>query len=164
MSQINTELLFRPHLTALRRYVSKFAPATAIDDIMKETSRIATERIHQGQGLKNPRALLYGIARILVLSTGEIKEVDTETAARALAEELESSPAPPPAISKRDFFLLCKAVAALPPQLKFTLILKKVYGLDMEDIAKECGVSVEIVRWRLTEAFKRVNKYLEKHN
>src|SRR5437588_4902085 len=51
---------------------------------------------------------------------------------------------------------LARAVAALPPKLRSTVVLKDVYGLSHEAIAEDLGISVAAAKVRLHRGRKRL--------
>ena len=55
---------------------------------------------------------------------------------------------------------LARAVAALPPKLRSTVVLKDVYGLSHEAIAEDLGISVAAAKVRLHRGRKRLRDVL----
>ncbi|HEY3096408.1 MAG TPA: sigma-70 family RNA polymerase sigma factor [Acidimicrobiia bacterium] len=55
---------------------------------------------------------------------------------------------------------LARAVQALPPKLRATVVLKDVYGLPHEAIAEELGISVAAAKVRLHRGRKRLRDAL----
>jgi RNA polymerase sigma-70 factor, ECF subfamily len=55
---------------------------------------------------------------------------------------------------------LGRAVAALPPKLRSTVVLKDVYGLSHEAIAEDLGISVAAAKVRLHRGRKRLRDVL----
>src|SRR6266567_1550197 len=55
---------------------------------------------------------------------------------------------------------LARAVAALPPKLRSTVVLKDVYGLSHEAIAEDLGISVVAARVRVHRGRKRLRDVL----
>lgn len=49
---------------------------------------------------------------------------------------------------------LCRAIAALPDDYRRALVFRKVYRRSCDQIAGDCGVSVETARMRVVEGFR----------
>lgn len=61
---------------------------------------------------------------------------------------------------KERLSLFLSALETLPPQCRRVLILKKLEGLSLKEIAAELGISVSTVQKHLTKALTRCTLYL----
>lgn len=64
-------------------------------------------------------------------------------------------------IAQRDFEGFCRAAAALPPQCRQVLVLRKVYGLSQREVAVHLDISVSTVEKHLAKALVRCGGYLD---
>lgn len=52
----------------------------------------------------------------------------------------------------------CKAIVGLPDEYREALIFRKVYRRSYEEIARDCGVSVDIAKERVMRGFQLVRR------
>lgn len=80
-----------------------------------------------------------------------------------LAEDREQ-PAPEPEVRPMDEAIerdeLKRALAELPPETRAIVVLKDVYGLSVQEIAKDAGLTEGAVKLRLHRARKRLKETL----
>jgi RNA polymerase sigma-70 factor (ECF subfamily) len=80
-----------------------------------------------------------------------------------LAEDREQ-PAPEPEVRPMDEAIerdeLKRALAELPPATRAIVVLKDVYGLSVQEIAKDAGLTEGAVKLRLHRARKRLKETL----
>lgn len=87
-----------------------------------------------------------------------IGECDLET------EELEKLPLEDEVFGKIAFEDMVEFIRRLPEKKKNALILRVRYGMSTSEIAQTLGISEPAARKRLSEAGKKIRKYVERYN
>jgi RNA polymerase sigma-70 factor, ECF subfamily len=71
------------------------------------------------------------------------------------------SPAAPPDVAP-DIRALYRAIERMPPKLRIPLLLQRVEGMPLRDIAEACGVSLATLKRRIVSAEALLERMLEK--
>ncbi|HEY8521712.1 MAG TPA: sigma-70 family RNA polymerase sigma factor [Gammaproteobacteria bacterium] len=131
----------------LGRVVRRLVRPEDVDDILQETFIRAYVAAKETE-IRHPRAFMVKTARNVamnkLLSADSQRTCSMEdyapSAVYGSTETLESE------IEAKERFLgFCRAVRALPAQCRRVFVLKKVYGLSQQEIAKHLGISESTV-------------------
>lgn len=156
---LDVAALYEEHDRSLRRYVERFCPPRSVDDVLQDA--YADAHAYRGEVVSSPGALLFGIVRKHALLRNRnrrtrdayvqaVEDVEVEAAAAEVA-------APPPVsdpLTRAEFAALAEAITALPPRVRQSFVLKKVYGMKNSEIADELGVARNTVCVHLVRAYK----------
>lgn len=145
---------------ALREYLEKFTLDSAIEDVIQETLSVAAKRVQEGENVGKPLGLLFSVARDIVMSKRLYMKHPPEKFMNLRESVLPSSPAGSSAVATKAYTRLSAAVSSLPVELKHPFILERVYGLEVDAIAEECGISVAMADERIAEARQRIHELL----
>jgi RNA polymerase sigma-70 factor (ECF subfamily) len=153
-----------PSLRAYLRTQSPFAPD--IDDVVQE-SFLRLWRVHMGQPVRYAKALLFKVARHLVIDTARrnhISPIDHVTDLAALSVIDDGRPGPAEAACKREeVVLLAAAIDALPARCREILILRKLRGVPQKAIAAQLGLSEQTVQVQVSRGVRRCEEFLRAH-
>lgn len=155
------------HEPSLRAYLrSQFPFAPDIDDVVQE-SFLRLWRVRMGQPVRYAKALLFKVARHLVIDTArrkQISPIDHVTDLAALPVIDDGRPSPAEAACKRDeVVLLAAAIDALPPRCREILILRKLRGVPQKAIAAQLGLSEQTVQVQVSRGVRRCEEFLRAH-
>ena len=155
------------HEPSLRAYLrTQFPFAPDIDDVVQE-SFLRLWRVRMGQPVRYAKALLFKVARHLVIDTARrnrISPIDrvTDFAALPVIEDGRSGPAE--AACKRDeVVLLAAAIDSLPARCREILILRKLRGVPQKAIATQLGLSEQTVQVQVSRGVRRCEDFLRAH-
>ena len=144
---------FQKNESSIKRFVSRFfMTENDIEDIVQETFLRAYEAEKQ-RSIEEPKAYLYRVAHNLALANASRKpdklteyldELSFDESGSLSTESLESS-----VISQQALGIYCEAIASLRPQCRKAVLLRKVYGWAVKDIAEQMALSVSTVEKHL---------------
>lgn len=142
----------------LRQYVMRFALREEdIDDILQEAFLRAYQS-ERTQVIRAPRSFLFRVARNVALNeiarkanrlmvlVGDSAALDVIDEGPSVERQLEI---------RRSFDALNAVIAALPPQCRRVLVMRKVFGLSHKEIARRMDISVRTVEKHLAKALER---------
>lgn len=152
------------HETFLKRFLKRFlSRPDDVEDVVQETFLRA---YHAGQGLKihTPKAFLFKIARNLALN--ELRRssalITNYIADLGDAELLPDQVSVEDQVEDRErLAVFCKAAASLPLQCRRAFLLRKVYGLSQQEIARELNISVSTVEKHLATGLLKCSAYMQ---
>ena len=154
---------FESNRSALRAFVARFVSQGAdVDDVTQEAF-LRAFNAEKNKAIEHPKALLFTIAKNLVLSdfskkanrlTDYMSNID-ELAVRGNENAVESEICGQEALGE-----FCEAVASLPVQCRRVYLLRKVYGLSHKEIATHLALSVSTVEKHLVKGLKHCSAYL----
>ncbi|MDA1320879.1 sigma-70 family RNA polymerase sigma factor [Brevundimonas diminuta] len=146
-----------PHEPALRAWLMRRrVDGLEPDDVIQEaySQLAARDRVDD---IRHPRAYLFQTARSLLsrhvrrLRVIPLKALDD-------VEEgglFDDAPSPEQAASDRDALRrLAEAIAALPPQARRALILRRVHDLPQQEIARRMGLSENTVEKHIARGIR----------
>jgi RNA polymerase sigma factor (sigma-70 family) len=134
--------------SALARAVSKIVGRNEVEDILQETFVRSYEADHQGE-IRHARAFLLRTATNLALN--HVSRSEYRTTGKLDDLPLDETPAcnnPSPdkqLESNQQWLLFCRAVDNLPLQCRRVFVMRKVYGMSQQEIAKKLRVSESTV-------------------
>ena len=155
------------HEPSLRAYLrTQFPFAPDIDDVVQE-SFLRLWRARMGQPVRFAKALLFKVARHLVIDTARRKQISpivhvTDLTALSVIEEERLGPAE--AACKHDeIVLLAAAIDSLPARCREILILRKLRGVPQKAIAAQLGLSEQTVQVQVSRGVRRCEEFLRAH-
>ena len=154
------------HEPELRAYLKKKFPTLEdIDDIIQESfvRVLNTQDEHQ---IKNPRALLYTIARNIVYDLFRRRKVVQFESLTQFSDSfvIASKTDVEESVSLRDEInLLIRAVETLPKRCRQVMTLRMIYEYSRKEIAHELGISENTVKAQLAKGMRRSAEYLSRN-
>jgi RNA polymerase sigma-70 factor (ECF subfamily) len=152
------------HETFLKRFLKRFlSRPDDIDDVVQETF-LRAYNAEQGTRIHTPKAFLFKIARNLALNElrrsstvitnyiADLGETEVLSEQASLEEQVEE---------RERLAVFCKAAAALPMQCRRAFLLRKVYGLSQQEIARELNISVSTVEKHLATGLMKCSAYMQ---
>ena len=158
-------LAFRSSLAHLSaRVVARLFSKPQVDDILQE----AFNRARDGGGkptLRSQPAFFLRTATALAMNrlsragtrpNAQLEDLSLPEVAQLSAESQESQ-----LDAGQRFVTFCRAVGGLPEECRRVIVLKKVYGLSLAEIADHLDVSQSTVEKDLARALMMCRDYLE---
>lgn len=159
--------LYSGYLDSLTQYVFLFtADRAAAEEIVQDTFlRIWEKRATLGE-LESFKAWLFRVAKNLTINHIRREQVRT----KALAHVQQQSLAQPNSLDtahQADYHriraTLREAIERLPKKRKQVFLLSTEEGLSLDEIAAHMGISKNVVKKQLYEAYDFVRDYLARH-
>lgn len=151
------QVLYQRHYGYVARIVVRLlGRQDALEDIMQETFRQAFESIHQ---LRSPGKVRYWLTAIAVRTTKHhlIKQRKSSTLERAWSVEVPEGETRQSEVRLTEVY---DALDQIRPKLRVPLLLRRVEGLTLEQVAVLCEVSTSTVKRRIAAAEKRLKRLL----
>lgn len=136
--------LYRRHGAWLLTFVRRRFGHDAAEDLAQETYLHASRT---QAAVRRPRAFLARIATNLARDRAR-REMARPTLITGDPRQAMAASEP----DQAQTLLLKQVILGLPPRLREVFLLSRFGGLTYEEIAKQCGVSVKTVEWRMTKA------------
>jgi RNA polymerase sigma-70 factor (ECF subfamily) len=136
----------------------KVADRAMAADLAQESYARAYAAQGTGDDVNNPRAMLYRIARNLVIDHHRHAEVrgavempacDEQAALARAPRSLEPEVA---AVSRQGVMALAQAIDHLPPRCREAFMLNRFDGLSYAEVAGRMGISVKMVEQHISNA------------
>lgn len=124
-------------------------------DLSQETFLRAWQHFAKISGYDNPSAWLFRVATNLALS--HLRRRASPVAIAKPLEDYDSPARSDPAIHIVESDLVAQTLLDLPPKPRAALVLREVYGLSNDEIARVLGMSRDAVKmalWRAREQFR----------
>jgi len=155
------------HEPSLRSYLRTQYPfAPDIDDVVQE-SFLRLWKVRMGQPVRYAKALLFKVARHLVIDTARRNKdspIEYVTDLAALPVIDDGRPGPAEAACKREeVVLLAAAIDSLPARCREILILRKLRGVPQKAIAAQLGLSEQTVQVQVSRGVRRCEEFLRAH-
>jgi RNA polymerase sigma-70 factor (ECF subfamily) len=156
------EQLARRHVAALHRFLRRRVPDSVADDLLQRCFLVAQARANPSASRGSVRALLFGIARLELLThyrslRREAVSIDEEDGI-VIADD---ATAPIDAMARgEDRRMLARALRRLPFDLQIAIELHYWEQLSSFEIADVLGVPPSTVRSRLQRARKLLEQLL----
>ena len=117
---------------------------------------------HAGQRTDNPRAMLYQIARNLLVDRHRHLRVRQHDGDEVLQQQAAVSSCEPDTVlaGMQRLRLLADAIEALPPRCRAAFVRHRIDGLSHADVAAEMGISVNMVERHVMLAVAACRKAL----
>lgn len=152
------------HESFLKRFLKRFlSRPDDIEDVVQETF-LRAYNAEQGLKIHTPKAFLFRIARNLALN--ELRR--SSTLITNYIADLDDTGVIPEQVSVEEqveererLAVFCKAAAALPMQCRRAFLMRKVYGLSQQEIARELNISVSTVEKHLATGLLKCAAYMQ---
>jgi RNA polymerase sigma-70 factor (ECF subfamily) len=157
--------LARACRASLARMVARIFNRHDVDDILQE----AFNRARDGGGgkptLRSQRAFFLRTATAMAMNhfsragtkpNAHLEDLSLPEVSQLSAESQESQ-----LDASQRFVTFCRAVGGLPEECRRVIVLKKVYGLSLAEIADHLGVTRSTVEKDLARALMMCRDYLE---
>jgi RNA polymerase sigma factor (sigma-70 family) len=157
---------FLQHQAAIKRVLARYVPLDDRNDILQEAF-LKAFAAEMTTPVRDAKAFLFRVAKNLAI-TEMTKKSRSETdylEDLSLSETLEddtSGSVEANLDGKRKLFVLSQALAHLPPEYQRVLLMRKVDGLRVRQIATRLSVSVSTVEKRLATALLLCNRHLRR--
>ena len=155
------EALFRRHATTLRRLVFRILPSEAdADDIVQDAFLTAFTRLDQLDEAASFSAWLRSIAVRRCYKVLRRRRLRRRLGWRDVPEfdpDVAIAPGAPPDVV-RELTELYTVVEQLPAEERVALLLQRLEGLSLAEIAEQTGLSVATVKRRIAAAEQRLQK------
>lgn len=147
----------------LVRLVGRIVRPDEIEDIVQETF-VLSYVASRSQDIRNPQAFMMRVARNIALKhidraerklARSLEDVDEFDLISDMDTELHYQ-------SQERFLEFCRAVSVLPTSCRRVFILKKVYGLSLEEISKYLGISTSTVEKHVAKGLTVVGDHMRK--
>ena len=152
------------HETFLKRFLKRFLSCPDdIEDVVQETF-LRAYNAEQGIAIHTPKAFLFKIARNLALNElRRSSNLITNYIADLGATEVicDQASVEEQVAARERLAIFCKAAAALPMQCRRAFLMRKVYGLSQQEIARELNISVSTVEKHLATGLMKCNAYMQ---
>ena len=149
--------------SGLRRFLMRyFIRPQDIEDAVQETFLRAYES-EKKQTIRAPRAFLYKVAENLALSeisrkanqlmdyVGDFSEMEVIDDKPSMIEDL---------MQQERLATISAAMAALPPQCRRVMVMRKVFGFSHKEIAARLDISAKTVENHLNRGLQRCQETL----
>jgi RNA polymerase sigma-70 factor (ECF subfamily) len=147
----------------LARLVGRIVRPDEIEDIVQETF-VLSYAASRSQNIRNPQAFMMRVARNIALkhvdragrrlncSLDDVNEIDMVS---DIDTELHCQ-------SQERFLEFCRAVSELPIVCRRVFILKKVYGLSLDEVGDYLGISTSTVEKHVAKGLSIVTNHMLK--
>ena len=163
--------VFEQHYRELLNFLAlKLRNRDAAADFAQESFARVYAAERAGMAIRDPRALLYRIARNLLIDDHR-RSASARTADFGAGaddgphpDELPGSPAHEPEVSasaRQRFEAIAAVVEGLPPRCREVFVLVKFDGLTHAETARRMGISVKTVEMQVQIALTACRKRLE---
>lgn len=153
-----------PHEPALRAWLRRSFPhADCVDDVIQD-SYLRLLQARTASELRSPRALLFRIARNLVLD-----HLKSHSVARTISFEhadapvvLDTAASIPETVSRRQEHAIFRAaLESLPERCRRIVTLHMVFGIAQKDIAERLGVTASTVSDQLAIGLRKCTAFVQ---
>lgn len=154
--------LYRRHARGLRGFLSL---RLRCDDTAADLAQEAFIRLLgvDGAAVRNPAALVYGIARNLAVDHHRAEGRCANDEAPPDFDELPSDQPDPEAVAsaRQQLRVIEAAVARLPPQCRRAFVLNRFEGLSQAEVAERMGISRQVVERHIAKALMVLRERLD---
>jgi len=150
--------------SVLYRTVGRIVRPEEIEDIVQETF-VLSYAASRNQKIRNPQAFMLRVARNIALDHIKSAGARLNCSIEGLDEEEFSTQADMVELrcqSQERFLNFCRAVEQLPVSCRRVFILKKVYGLSLQEISDYLGLSTSTVEKHVAKGMFMVLQYMLK--
>lgn len=153
-----------PHEEHLRTWLSNKYPNLAdIDDVIQE-AYISTLNRQREQKLEYPKAFLYSVSRNVAVDLIRRSKVIKfeQLGAEGISDALpkENHYADERLLQSEKSNIMYEAINKLPKRCRSIMILRKINGLPLAEIAKKLGISINTVEFQITLGMRKLRKHL----
>lgn len=146
----------------LFRSVGRIVRPDEIEDIVQETF-ILSYAASLKKRIENPRAFMMKTAKNIALNVTKRSDKKHHCSFEELVDEdfmLHIGSVEERYQAESMFIYFCRAVAELPVDCRRVFILKKIYGLRQDEIARRLNISVSSVEKHVAKGMAMTGKYM----
>jgi len=146
----------------LRFFVHEIKDVHEAQDLVQQTFERVLERRYAGDQVANVRALLFEVARNLLIDRHRQLQLRRHESDEVLRNHSGPAAAEPEAVyaGHQRVVLLVAAIEALPPRCRKAFILHKIEGRSHVEVAREMGVTLNMVERHVMLAVAACRKAL----
>ncbi|WP_325346632.1 RNA polymerase sigma factor [Xylophilus sp.] len=147
----------------LRHFTRAVKDAHEAQDLAQETFGRVLARMAAGERIDNLRALLYEVARNLLIDRHRQLRVRDHTGDEELLHGLPGPASNEPEVryaARQRVLLLMRAIEALPLRCRQAFVLHRLDGLPQAEVARRMGISVNMVERHVMLAVAACRKAL----
>jgi len=154
------------HAPSLRAYLRNRLPTSSdLDDVVQE-SLLRIWRARASQPIRYAKALLFKVARHVVIDEVRRKRVSpisavTDLAALPVIDDAGIEPGEA-ACTREEIAVLAAAIDSLPARCREIVILRKLRGVSQKAIAAQLGLSEQTVQVQAARGVRRCEEYLRR--
>lgn len=158
---------FLQHQAAIKRVLARYVPMEDRNDILQEAFLKAfaaemTTPVHDAKAFLFRVAKNLAISEMTKKSRSETDHLEDLGASDVLVDDRSGS-VEAHIDGRRKLFVLSQALAHLPVECQRVLLMRKVEGLRIKQIATRLNVSGSTVEKRLARALLLCDRHLRKH-
>lgn len=158
--------IYRRYRSDLCRYISRaFGNGPPEPEDIVQAAFYNFAALENPQAVRNPRALLYCIARNIAIRQHQREAIFVRDGAEQAHVDAENSDEIDPErvlMSEERAALLNEALTKMPEQRRKVLILNRLHGLSYAEISRRTGISQtqvkRLVAWALTDCKRALRK------
>lgn len=161
-------LIFQRYRKALAKAVARIVKPGDIEDIVQETY-VRLFQAAKREPIQHPKSFLLKAARNLALShvvrADALNHLESQASApdgsaesfeyRAVEESPEAL-----AQAEEEFLIFCRAIRELPLQCRRAFLLRKVYGLSQQEVARYLRISESTVEKHIAKGLVACSAYM----
>lgn len=158
--------VFKLHEKSLRHYISSFfIRPQDIEDISQETF-LRTFKSHLKEEVHKPKSFMYRVAKNLIMSefrrsSYKLTDYIEDISPSAMPIDVSNVEENIEAQEKLGWF--CEALATLPEKTRRIMVMRKVYGLTVKEIAARMDMPVSTINWNLAKGITHCDNWVEQH-
>ena len=159
-------LIFQRYRKALAKAVARIVKPGDIEDIVQETY-VRLFQAAKREPIQHPKSFLLKAARNLALSHVVRADALNHLESRVLdgsAESFESGAVEVSpetlAQAEEEFLIFCRAIRELPLQCRRAFLLRKVYGLSQQEVARYLRISESTVEKHIAKGLVACSAYM----
>ena len=157
----SSSAFYLQHRSLLRRFLTRFfSHPQDIEDVVQETFLRACQA-QKTTELRSPAAFLVHVARNLALNELDARRRMVTNYPSELCAGMDVSSAEEQSMVNEQLAIFYQAAVSLPPQCQKAFLMRKVYGLSHQEIAKELNIAVSTVEKHLAAGLVRCNEFLK---
>ncbi len=150
---------------ALARIARRFVKPEHVEDIVQETFLKTYEASARSQ-IQSPGPFMEATARNIAMNFSarfdNRPKVNLEELVIAGLEPDAELPLPEDCVDSQERLrVFCRAMRRLPVQCRRALLLKKVYGLDRQEVARHLGISESTVQKHICKGMALIVEYMD---
>lgn len=146
----------------LRFFVNAVRDAHEAQDLAQQTMARMLERGYQAQQVGNERALMFEVARNLLIDRFRQQQLRRHEGDEALRDHPAPPSADPEAVyaGHQRLRLMIAAIEGLPARCRQAFMLHKIEGLPQAEVALQMGISLNMVERHIMLAVATCRKAL----
>lgn len=146
----------------LRFFIHEVKDVHEAQDLVQQTFERVLERRYTGDQVANARALLFEVGRNLLIDRHRQSKLRRHESDEGLVDLSGPAAAEPESVyaGNQRVVLLVATIEALPPRCRKAFVLHKIEGLSHADVAREMGITLNMVERHVMLAVAACRKAL----